>query len=88
MRTLALVLLSAGLAAGCTSSRDARAYPASARADGGGQERFVVCHKGRNTLTLPRPAVRAHLDHGDRFGACRGDRDGRGRGHRGRGDGR
>ena len=91
MRALALVLLSAGLAVGCSSSRydrTGRAYPASARSGDGGQERYVVCHKGRNTLTLPEPAVRAHLDHGDRFGRCSGrdNRGERGRGNRGRGN--
>ena len=30
----------------------------------------VVCHKGKKTLTLPQEAVGAHLDHGDRRGAC------------------
>jgi len=74
MRAFLLLFLSAGLAVGCTSSRYdryGRSYPASARAGGqGGQERYVVCHKNRNTLTLPAPAVRAHLNHGDDFGSC------------------
>lgn len=79
MRAFLLVVLSAGLAVGCTSSRYdryGRSYPASARAGSqGGQERYVICHKDRNTLTLPQSAVRAHLRHGDDFGACRrGDR--------------
>jgi hypothetical protein len=30
----------------------------------------VICHKGKKTMTLPRNAVQAHLDHGDRYGAC------------------
>ena len=29
-----------------------------------------VCRKGRKTLYLPKPAVRAHLRHGDIEGAC------------------
>lgn len=79
MRAFFLIVLSAGLAVGCTSSRYdryGRSYPASARAGSqGGQERYVVCHKNRNTLTLPESAVRAHLRHGDDFGSCRrGDR--------------
>ena len=88
MRSLALLALSAGLLVGCTSSRDYRdrAYPASARVEGSGQDRYVVCHKGKKTQTLPRSAVRAHLDHGDRFGSCdRRDRDDRGRGGQRRG---
>ena len=96
MRSLLLVFLSAGMLVGCSSNRYdryGRAYPASARVDGGnGQDRYVICHKGKNTRTLPASAVEAHLNHGDRFGACRGDRDRRGnrdsRGRRGRGNGR
>lgn len=90
MRALSLVVLSAGLLAGCSSTRYGQSYPASARVDnGGGQARYVICHKGRSTRTLPASAVDAHLDHGDRFGACRGDRGRRGNGNgRGRGNGR
>lgn len=85
MRALLLLFLSAGLTVGCATSRYDRAYPASARVDSrdGGQERYVICHKGRNTRTLPAPAVEAHLNHGDRFGECRRDQ-----GRRGNGNGR
>ena len=42
--------------------------------DGGGGkaggDTAVVCHKGKKTLELPRAAVQAHLDHGDRLGPC------------------
>ena len=37
---------------------------------GAGQDKDAVCHKGRKTLTLPGPAVDAHLRHGDISGAC------------------
>lgn len=40
------------------------------RGSGGGQEKVVICHKGKKTLTLPVPAARAHLDHGDTEGPC------------------
>jgi hypothetical protein len=30
----------------------------------------VICHKGKKTMTLPREAAGAHMDHGDRYGAC------------------
>lgn len=30
----------------------------------------VVCHKGKKTMTLPREAAPAHIEHGDRYGAC------------------
>lgn len=36
---------------------------------GGGSA--LVCHKGKKTLELPREAVQAHLNHGDRMGPCR-----------------
>lgn len=90
MRGVLLVFLSAGLVVGCASNRydrTGRGYPADARAGGGGPDRYYVCHNGK-TRTLPEPAVRAHLDHGDRLGRCRGDRRGRGNGDDGRGRGR
>jgi hypothetical protein len=38
---------------------------------GAGQEKVDVCHKGKKTLTLPEPAVEAHLaHHNDTPGAC------------------
>ena len=72
-----LVLISAG----CT---DASREPARAEArrvaepgalattaeDEDSGPREAVCHKGRKTLELPAPAVRAHLGHGDQRGAC------------------
>jgi len=76
-RAVALAVLSVGLLAGCSSTqqRSGRAYPASARVESrGGQSRYVVCHKDRQTKTLPESAVRGHLRHGDRLGACRRDR--------------
>ena len=73
---------------------DARSYPASAKTSERGQDRYRLCHNGRQTLTLPTAAVRAHLNHGDSFGSCGSyrqddrDRDDRRRGDRGRGRGR
>ena len=85
MRHVALLFVLAALAIGCSSTdryRTNRSYPASARVEnGGGQDRYVVCHKGKNTRTLPEAAVRAHLNHGDLFGACRSDRRGNGNGN-------
>ncbi len=37
---------------------------------GKGQEKVAVCHKGK-TLYLPKPAVQAHMKHGDKSGACK-----------------
>lgn len=30
----------------------------------------LVCHKKMRTVQIPAEAVQAHLDHGDRAGAC------------------
>ncbi|MCB9434156.1 MAG: FecR domain-containing protein [Ardenticatenaceae bacterium] len=42
--------------------------------DGDGNEngggKVTVCHKGRNTITIARAALNAHLGHGDQVGAC------------------
>ena len=37
--------------------------------NGRGQEKVTICHKGQ-TITVARPAVDAHLAHGDTEGAC------------------
>lgn len=69
--------------------RSTRSYPSSAKTREGGQDRYRMCHNGR-TATYPTPAVRAHLNHGDRFGACSRREDDRGHGddrRRGRGRG-
>ncbi len=34
------------------------------------QEKVMVCHKGKKTLTVGGPAADAHLRHGDALGAC------------------
>ena len=31
----------------------------------GGQTKVTLCHKGKNTITVGAPAVKAHLAHGD-----------------------
>ena len=38
---------------------------------GAGQETVLVCHKGKKTLRVAKPAVDAHLRHGDTLGPCR-----------------
>src|SRR5215217_7980313 len=37
----------------------------------GGQDKVILCHKNKNTLTLGTQAQAAHLRHGDILGACR-----------------
>lgn len=34
------------------------------------QGKTAICHKGKNTLYLPTPAIKAHLNHGDILGEC------------------
>lgn len=34
-----------------------------------GKSRVAICHKGR-TIRVAQPAVKAHLKHGDKLGAC------------------
>ena len=38
---------------------------------GEGQEKVVLCHKGKKTLEVAEPAADAHLRHGDTLGPCR-----------------
>jgi hypothetical protein len=41
------------------------------KANGGeGQEKVTVCHKGKKTLTVGKPAQAAHERHGDTVGSC------------------
>lgn len=35
-----------------------------------GLDRQEICHKGKKTLYLPAPAIKAHLNHGDSLGEC------------------
>jgi hypothetical protein len=37
---------------------------------GGGQEKVTLCHKGKNTITVGKPAQPAHVRHGDTLGPC------------------
>ena len=49
---------------------------ASASADTGrpgkgkGRVKVTLCHKGKVTITVAAPAVKAHLRHGDKLGSC------------------
>ena len=36
-----------------------------------GQDRVLVCHKGKKTMDLPVAALQGHLGHGDYRGRCR-----------------
>lgn len=48
---------------GCVAIAEPRA--------GEGQEKVVLCHKGKKTLEVAAPAAEAHLRHGDTRGPCR-----------------
>ena len=50
--------------------RGPRDYPRSARVVERNRVKYRMCHNGR-TRTFNESAVRGHLNHGDRFGACR-----------------
>jgi hypothetical protein len=74
------VLALAGVSAAGNGHGKAKAKgkPASASAaqyqygSGGkqyGAHRVAICHKG-HTITIAQPAVKAHLRHGDKLGAC------------------
>jgi hypothetical protein len=49
---------------------DAEASVVAAATDPRNDKKRFVCHKGRNTLSVSRNAVAAHLRHGDKFGLC------------------
>jgi len=36
-----------------------------------GEDKVVLCHKGKKTLEVAAPAADAHLGHGDVPGPCR-----------------
>ncbi len=38
--------------------------------DGGSGDRVTICHKGRQTMTIPSSALGGHLGHGDTLGPC------------------
>ena len=59
---LALALMGLG-GLGCVAT----AHPKP----GAGQEKVLVCHKGKKTLQVAKPAADAHLRHGDTPGPCR-----------------
>ena len=35
-----------------------------------GKTKVTICHKGKNTITVSQAALKAHLAHGDKLGAC------------------
>ena len=67
MRTRQLLTLAVGLTGLAGLGCVATAPPAA----GPGQDRVVLCHKGKKTLEVAEPAADAHLRHGDTVGPCR-----------------
>jgi hypothetical protein len=59
-----------GNAALTTTSPSSSQYEYGSGGKQYGLHKVAVCHKGRKTLWLPQPAVRAHLRHGDKLGVC------------------
>jgi len=35
-----------------------------------GKTKVTLCHKGKKTITVGKPAAKAHLRHGDTLGPC------------------
>jgi hypothetical protein len=76
MKMFALLLLALSAAA-CTyvPERGGYGYRADKAYEDGrypdGQERVLVCHKGKKTMELPASALGGHLGHGDYRGPCR-----------------
>lgn len=76
MKTIPLMVLLLALAA-CAYGPERRYdyddpyYGKDAHDAGAGQERVLVCHKGKKTMELPAPALNGHLNHGDYRGPCR-----------------
>ena len=76
MKTVAFLVL-ALLVGACTSAggRDVR-YDGSGRMNssgnvaGQGPDAVLVCHKGKVTMSIPTEALEAHIQHGDKAGAC------------------
>ena len=73
MKILAILLLTVMVGA-CSYSerRHVRddGYYGRGQVSGQGQDRQLICHKGKKTMELPASAVDAHLGHGDRRGPC------------------
>jgi len=40
------------------------------RGSGAGQQKVTLCHKGKNTIAVGKPAQAAHVRHGDTVGPC------------------
>jgi hypothetical protein len=34
------------------------------------EKKVTICHKGKNTISVGKPALKAHLKHGDTLGPC------------------
>ena len=74
MRTICLMLLTLALSA-CVYTPErghgGDPYRRDAYEVGPGQDRVLVCHKGKKTMDLPPSALNGHLNHGDYRGPCR-----------------
>jgi hypothetical protein len=71
---LVLVLAIAALAGAAPGKPGKPAKPAKAAVSAAqkqyGKTKVTLCHKGKKTITVGAPAVKAHLRHGDTLGRC------------------
>lgn len=68
MRKAAIILMVVGALLFAVTAATAVAAPGKGR----GQEKVTLCHKGKTTIIVAKPAEAAHLKHGDILGACGG----------------
>jgi hypothetical protein len=60
-------------AAGMTQNNGKGVGEPEVRGSGAGQQKVTLCHKGKNTITVGKPAQAAHLRHGDTVGPCQSE---------------
>jgi hypothetical protein len=66
---LPLLFLTASLTSGCVFVPSVGVGGSSGGGRAGG-DTVVLCHKGKQTMELPREAAQGHMGHGDTYGSC------------------
>jgi hypothetical protein len=65
-----VVLVAAGLVLVVSSALAQPDVRGGGKKRGKGTQKVTICHKGRKTIRVGAPALKAHLGHGDQPGAC------------------